>query len=182
MAAACDKRVISNVEYESALNNDVNQKYISTVTSRYTKFLDAEERRACGLDALWKTLQGHRDGMGNKFETSLYRHLVWECRRAARKKMTVSSRIASSRLTESVVQDRPSAWDEDYRDEMEHALSRLRLLPEEEQTMLRRHYIEGKNYDEIGQELGYSKVVVHRRIGEAVVRLRAACKRRRLSV
>src|SRR5262245_45103905 len=78
------KRDVSNAEFEAALADRDNQNIIKGVTSRYKKQLDADDLYTCGLNALWRALQSHDPAYEQKFTTTLFRFVHWECRRELR--------------------------------------------------------------------------------------------------
>ena len=69
------KRQITNKEYEEAYNSIDNQKVIRKATSKYKSILQEDDQESCGMQGLWDALINHKDEMGNKFTTSLYRYV-----------------------------------------------------------------------------------------------------------
>lgn len=74
---SCNKRVITNDEFNIAYKNEDNIKIINSFSKKF-KNLTFEEITTCGMLAVWKTLQDH-DTTKGKFTNSLYRFMYWEC-------------------------------------------------------------------------------------------------------
>lgn len=79
------KKQIPNIEFETAYQNIDNKKIINSFYKKYRKRLSVDEIKSCGLIALWKCLQCH-DSSKQKFTTSLYRFMTWECLQELKKK------------------------------------------------------------------------------------------------
>lgn len=78
MKSSVNKRKISNEEFETAYSNIDNKKIINSFLKKYSNVLSYEDIYSCGMIALWKCLQLH-DNTKQKFTTSLYRFMTWEC-------------------------------------------------------------------------------------------------------
>lgn len=73
----CDKRVITNEEFNIAYANEDNIKLINSFNKKF-RTLSFEEITTCGMLALWRALQDH-DPLQGKFTSSLYNFMRWEC-------------------------------------------------------------------------------------------------------
>lgn len=75
------KRIVSNEEYTKAYNNKDNRNIIQSYIKKYRKSLPWDVRKSTGMYALWRCMQYHEEGHGQKFTTSLCRFLGWEFNR-----------------------------------------------------------------------------------------------------
>lgn len=55
------------------------QRLITKVLSKFRRLIPYDELVNCGMIGLWNAILIHRDGLGNKFTTSLYNFVRWEC-------------------------------------------------------------------------------------------------------
>ena len=76
---------ISNEEFNLAYINKDNINTIKKVTSKYWRQIDADDLEECGLQGLWNCLRSHEEGHNQKFTTSLYTFVNWECLRKLQK-------------------------------------------------------------------------------------------------
>lgn len=75
-----EKKSVSNECYQEAYNNKDNQNIIKSVYKRYSKDLDYETLKSCGLHALWRALQFHNGASyTTAFTSSLWKFTNWEC-------------------------------------------------------------------------------------------------------
>jgi hypothetical protein len=74
------KTIISSEDFDLAYKNTDNIKIIKSVCKKYSKFLDIDTLRRCGMIGLLHCMQNH-DSKRQKFTTSLYRFVKWECQR-----------------------------------------------------------------------------------------------------
>ena len=71
-------KIISNEEFEKALNNAHNKSIMECAASNFYSSLHSDEIYRCKLVALWETLQSWRPN-GKKFTSFLYQKVRWEC-------------------------------------------------------------------------------------------------------
>ena len=72
--------IVTNKDYEKALNDTVNKKIINKVKEKYKKYIPNEELETCFLTGLWKTLKNWDITKGRKFTSYLYVVCGWECK------------------------------------------------------------------------------------------------------
>ena len=73
-----DKK-ISDKEFEEAYKNTDNRNMIRMVCASFSNTLSSDILESCGMLALWKCLRSHDEKYGQKFTSSLYRFVRWEC-------------------------------------------------------------------------------------------------------
>lgn len=154
------KQFISNTEFEAAYNNLDNRKIINACISRYIKIMPIEELQECGMVALWKCLKYHEDGHNQKFTTSLWRFIDWECRRELKKKNKDKTLVTSDMQEYDVtVIENPDVIK--LRDCIEH-------LKPEHQQIIQEYYFDKLTMEEIGDNHKYSKETARQKINKAV--------------
>lgn len=154
------KKTISNEEYERAYNNKDNRKIINKVTSRYVKQLDSHDRQSCGLIALWRCLENHQDIYKQKFTSSLWRFVHWECRRELRKK----NRKKQLQYVLVPELDYVAQKNTDETNVQECIMS----LGEQHREMLKDYFYENKTMQEIADSRGFSKETARQKINKAI--------------
>lgn len=171
-------REVSSEEIQNALSNTDNANVIKSVTLQYRNALSFDERRTCGLHALWRTLQKHdptvpsrRDSSrpcNQKFTTSLYRHLHWEClRELKRKRSRHRGPLVTETLTDGLVAPEVArSGIEEY----------VALLPNARQReAIRLRFFHGYTYDELAEYFGKAKETARLLVFRAVKNLRKIC-------
>lgn len=156
-----------------------NRNVIKAVLKKYSKQLPEEDLEACGLVAMWKALQYHRDTFGQKFTTSLHRFADWECKRELRRatggrgKHRPPPRVPLA----DVPDPRPSFTEaEDLADDLSHVRECVDLLPEEwQRTVIRQYYLDGMTMTQVGLANGCSKESARQKIRRSVEALREIC-------
>lgn len=140
------KRHVTNNEFVKELDKPENKAIIFTVTRKFFKVLDEDERRGCGLAGLWKTLAYHIDGKGNKWSTSLYGWTLKECIRELKSKQ-------KNRKNTFLV--------EDFRDDNFYYKEIIRDiildLSSKERELFIQYFIERRTLKNVGEINGYSK-------------------------
>lgn len=138
---------ISNVELEQAIADPENQSMIRRVCSYYTKTLSPETLKACGEAAVWRCLQSHRDDMGQRFTSSLYRFLHWECLREV------------NSLQGHIYKEWIETVDEKQKEPIESLMLQeyLAILPNDAREIVVARYIENRTLADIGKIHHYSK-------------------------
>jgi DNA-directed RNA polymerase specialized sigma24 family protein len=75
--------VVSNEEYEEALDNPDNKAIMNLAGANFVNVLGKDEVHSCKLMALWKTLQTWNPDK-SKFTSLLHRMVRWECLRSVK--------------------------------------------------------------------------------------------------
>lgn len=144
---------MDNETYIKAYKNVDNKKVIRRVLKlfreKYPNVMDKNTLSSCGMVALWRCINKHIDGKGNKFTTSLFNFCKWECQDAVRK-------LTSQNKT---IQQFPEELDfvntNKYYDDTEV----LSLDP-----IVKMRFIEKKSVSRICRETGFSKTKINKAI------------------
>lgn len=147
-----------------------NRNIIYRVTNKYRKYFDKEELLTFGLNAMWRTLQSHIEGKGNKFTTSLWTFTQWECNRQYKNKIKKKNTIVTvpiKNLDMEAAAPNPDA---------EFLREKLAKLPELDIAVLTEYYLQGYTMQEIGDKHGYSKEAARQKIKKALAKLNKICK------
>ena len=137
---------ISDFELEQAIANPNNQTMIKKVCSFYSRLLSPSILKSCGDTAVWRCLRSHRDDMGQKFTSSLFRFVHWECLRE----------LSNSKCsTISYIDDNASYVSDPSQTLIIQEL--LGTLSEEARQIVVARYIENCTLAEIGNRHNYSK-------------------------
>lgn len=155
--------MVTNQQFEEALKNKDNVRLINFITNKYAKKLDKDIRRECGLIALWRALKKYDPKFGQKFTSSLYRFIHWECRRELAKRDQEDYQIKGNRR-----RVRDEFVDIDNKEFVEHYLD---LLPAEDREIIRMHYLEDVSVTNIADKFGWQKEVVRKRIKASMLML-----------
>ena len=78
--------MITNKEYEEALQNQDNINIMNSVCSRFSQSLDYDDLYRCKLMGLWRALRFWKHDGGRKFTNFLYRSTYWSCLKALKQK------------------------------------------------------------------------------------------------
>jgi RNA polymerase sigma factor (sigma-70 family) len=159
---------ISNETFNQAYFNQDNVALIKSVTNRYSKSLNRDVLYSCGLQGLWKCLRSHEynHSSGQKFTTSLWRFVNWECQRELRKKMKQGNIITEADIEHDIEVTSPIP-----NPDIEHMKECLTLLPLQYRTLIQEYYLENRTMEEIGKLHNYSKEAARQKINRAVQRL-----------
>jgi len=138
--------------------------------------IDRQDLDTCGLFGLWRALQYHQDGRGQKFTTSLYRFVDWECKKELKKKQVK----AGGRKVRSLdADDGKKTFKIDVEDksiapaeEAKHLRECLRLLPKSESQLVDMYYFREMTLEQIGRQYGYTKEAARQKLNKAVEKLR----------
>lgn len=153
-------REVSSDEIRLALANPENQKIIKAVQRRYQAALSKAELESASITGLWKALQGHNELFGQKFTSSLYRYVNWECgQELLRNKRRVS-------LDEIEEPAQPQSVDLVELNEL------LDRLPPFLGTPVRQYYLERMTLKEIGLANGYSYETARQKIRKGILALK----------
>lgn len=153
-------RGITNAEFEDALNNKDNRLVILKVLSGFSRSADWDDLWTWGLNALWYTLRNHVDGAGQKFTTSLWTSVSWECMRQLRN----SGKSVQSVNVDFDVVDRNFSERSHFREEMACLSEVVPKLSPYEQRLLKDRFFWGKTMTEISGEHEVSEQLVTDRI------------------
>lgn len=141
-----NKKHITNEELREAINNPENQEMVKKVCAYYANTLSPATLKACSDAAIWRCLQSHEDNKGQKFTSSLYRFLHWECLREVN--MNKKRFIA---IPEDIVDDGHDPFSTIILEEY------LNVLSEEAKKIIIDRYIENRTLSDIGNRYNYSK-------------------------
>lgn len=72
-------KIVTNKEYEEAYRNPEYLKIMNAASKRYYSRIPPDELHSCKLIGLWETLKRHREGLGDKFTTYLYKMVRYQC-------------------------------------------------------------------------------------------------------
>ena len=163
------RRLVTNEQINEALAIDDNVNIIRKVTAKYASVIHSDDLRTCGLNALWRTLQCHDPKYNQKFTTSLYRFVEWECQRELRRRRT---KVLS--LTVPLEQAAPHEVTEDSLPSADVELVReaISMLDEQDREIIRFHFIEGHSLRDASRRFGFSKQVARKKKQEALEKLR----------
>lgn len=157
-------KVISNKEFEDALANKDNARLINHITNQYAKLLTKDVRKTCGLFALWRALQSYDPSFGQKFTSSLYRFVHWECRRELANQGNVQRKHSLKSAVSS--DDLASIENKEF---LNHFIE---LLPANNRSILKAYYFDNLSLVDIGRVNGYTKETARKRVKEAVEKLK----------
>lgn len=160
--------VVSNQVFEMAYAKTENRKVMNEVVSGFRKTISREALVRCGMIGLWKALKKHRDEKGNKFTTSLWMYVQWECLHELR--------------------DQRKQWDwKRIEDVEEPALppnrmegyqlveEKLASLNDDSRNIIQQHYLEGMSLRDIGVRNGYSHEWARKKLAAAMADLKERC-------
>ena len=156
------RKVVSNEEFEQALNNTDYKKVIKKVLGHYANSLTSEELHDCGLHGLWRFLGYHQTNKGKKDTTNLWWFVSNECKRAMRKRLSAKPAVSIEFDIENP-QDNP---------EVQHIRECISLLPKHYQNVLKQYYFEKRTMEEIGKLNDYTKETARQKINKALNQLR----------
>lgn len=170
---------VTNEQFEKAYKDKDNLGIINYVCSKYYKFLplgnDAkDEIKACGQRALWKCLAKHIEGK-QKFTSSLYRFVNWECKALAQK-----LRRQNKNFSQIPVETKMSLCEKhkfSYRNMVDTRVltEGLMLLDPDSKKLIEDYYLNNKTYNEISVENGYSTETARKRVKNAINKLKELC-------
>lgn len=146
-----------------------NRSIIYKVINKYRRYFEFDELVSFGLVGMWRALASHIDGKGNKFTTSLWRFVDWECKRQYRNKTKRKKVIHTVSIDNLEVEDKIIDGDLFYLHE------KLSELPDLDKQILTEYYLEGYTMQEIGDKNGYSKEAARQKIKKALVKLNEKC-------
>ena len=161
-----DKK-ISDKEFEEAYKNTDNRNMIRMVCASFSNTLSSDILESCGMLALWKCLRSHDEKYGQKFTSSLYRFVRWECIRE------LVSHNRKPTLTQETTEDF-----EDFNAENDEIMEFVNLLSPNQREIIYLRFYENCTFAEIGQKQGYTKQAARQNVNKSISRLRELCKQR----
>ena len=140
---------------------DDNVNIIRKVTAKYASVIHSDDLRTCGLNALWRTLQCHDPKYNQKFTTSLYRFVEWECQRELRRRRT---KVLS--LTVPLEQAAPHEVTEDSLPSADVELVReaISMLDEQDRELVELRFRDEIILDDLASHFECSRTTIDRRI------------------
>ncbi len=171
---------ISDAEFEAAWNNSDNRNIIYKVTSGYSNVLSADDLECCAMQAMWRCLKSHDPSYNQKFITSLYRFVCWECNRELQKQL--GSPTKRAHVVEPIYEDSCSYEAEEQNNlynpfnvDIKHIKAHIKYLANEERRVVSQYFFKYMTQKEIGEKNGYSKETARKKISRAVARLKELC-------
>ena len=163
------RQAVTTAQINAALAVEDNVKIIHKVTAKYASAIHQDDLKTCGLNALWRTLQCHDPSYNQKFTTSLYRFVEWECQRELRRRRT---KVLS--LTVPLDQASPYEVAEDSLPSTDVELVReaISMLDEQDREIIRFHFLEGHSLRDAARKFGFFKQVARKKKQEAFQKLR----------
>ena len=155
---------VSNQDFESSLRNRSYQRVLRTVKERFLSSLTKDELEHCGRIALWLALRDHDSAhpSGQKFTTTLFRFMKWECQRLIRRHKREKRCFYID--GDKVPTQKPS------RNLDIHA--NLSLLSEELKDLIIGYYFQKKTLRELALETGYSTEGCRKKLKKAIKNLK----------
>jgi len=168
------KKPVTNEDFNKAYTNKDNRNIIYSVLSRYAKVIDKEVLESCAQMGLWRCLGQHDDSYGQKFTTSLWRFVDWECKKELRKvkrekevgATTMAAPIMD--MLDSKILEKNSIESS----EIMHVNECLDLLPKKDKEILYMYFFENRTMEEIGKIHGCSKQNTGQKIAKALARFK----------
>lgn len=175
---------IPKEEIEEAFNNKDNRRVIKKVTSKFYRQIDSHELEDCGTEGLIKCLMYH-DNSKQKFTSSLYTFVRWECLRKLNKKKTEIKTISISKLDKDspgsrCKEDSIAQYENPREQEHNLVLDSLNRINSHDRDILTDYYYNSASLQAIGLKNGYSKETARKKISKALVNLRQAYIEREL--
>jgi RNA polymerase sigma factor (sigma-70 family) len=169
------RREVNNEEFRLAQENKDNQNIIWKELNQYKGLLSSDDLKSCGLQALWRALQYHDSTFSQKFTTSLYRFVHWECRRELRRQNNLKKNTVSIHLVGDIPKKEDSNGAE-HREKMTFLQDCMRRLSNEHRTLLEEYYLQRWTYDDMAKLHNCSKESIRGKLNIAVGRLRELCE------
>lgn len=137
-----------------------------------------------GMVALWRAAENYDPDHGTKARFSSYatlvvvrRLLAKNRRRVARGKMVVTMTFRRGIEDDGGERDAPcmeEPMDESEAEILADVSDAVNDLPDDERRLVRQHYYEGRNLEDIGREIGVSHTTAWKRIRRGVAKVREA--------
>lgn len=163
------KKEITDLDFSNAVKNQDNIKIIKKATLSYHKIIDQDELNSCGLEALWKSLQCHNEKYNQKFTTTLYRFVDWECKRRLRRKKSLKnnfSHLLSNDFSNFLIKQN---------DLSSYINEKISLLDKDFSILLRQRFFDGFSVKEIGEINNCTPSIIRYKILKAIKKLKSIC-------
>jgi DNA-directed RNA polymerase specialized sigma24 family protein len=147
-------KVVSNIEYEEALNTIDYIRIMDAAASRFKNILDQDEIHRCKLIALWDALRTWRP-TGRKFTSFLYIKVRWECMRSINQQR-------EDTLYSLYEYDPPDC------DSCPDMSDILDVLTPDLRDMVKKRYLESMTLREISEYYGLCHETIRRRLKQAI--------------
>lgn len=162
-----EKKEVSNLEYNNAYNNTDNIKITKKVLSFYRPTLDEETLKSCGMRGLWRALQFHQERFKNKFTTSLWRFVNWECENEVKKLIRTQAKPDSKvKSLEFFDAEDDSLAQTDIFNDISS------LLDKESFSIIQLRFLENMTLQEIGTKFGYTKEAARQKLHKALLEVK----------
>lgn len=145
-----------------------NHKLMRSITNKYSNILNEEEIYSCMMRATLRCLEHHENDKGNKFTTSLYRFIKWECNRELAKKFKETNNQFVS-INEF---DNFDCQAEEESDDISSLRECISLLSITDQELIKDYYFDRYTMEEIGKKHNYTKEAARQKINKALVKLK----------
>lgn len=145
-----------------------NHKLMRSITNKYANVLTEEEIYSCMMRATLRCLAHHENDKGNKFTTSLWRFITWECNRELTKKFKETNNQFVS-INEFDNFDYQAVEESDDISNLRECIG---LLPQAEQELIKEYYFDRYTMEEIGVKHKYTKEAARQKINKALVKLK----------
>jgi RNA polymerase sigma factor (sigma-70 family) len=159
------RKEVSSEEIKNALKIDDNIKVINGLKRKYAQVLDVDDFESAAMIGLWKTLGYHEEGRGQKFTSSLWLFVSWECRRLLRAKKANVKFVQMSSMGIDVPEK--NGLDERCQKVKEY----VELLSEKDKKVLKQYYYDNHTMEEIGNLNGYTKEAARQKINKGIKNL-----------
>lgn len=145
--------MVSNEEYENALNNQNNLMIMHRAGSCFIHTLDEDEIHRCKLIALWEALQAWKPDRGSNFTSFLYQRVIWECLKVVQYQ-NKNKDVQVDYIDQEVLPDTPF-------------VEVVENLPDDLQDIVEKRYVYNMTLREIGDEHGYSYETARKKLKKA---------------
>lgn len=149
-----------------------NRNVMNAVLKKYVGKIDSESLTYCGQSAMFRCLQKHDVSQGQKFTTSLYNFVHWECKTFLQSNR---SRNNVEPITSSTYSQK---WEKYWREQdglelVELTKECMNMLPEQwQRDVLHKYYFEGLSIEKACQEIGVRRTAARNWLMKAESKLR----------
>lgn len=150
--------MVSNEEYEAALNNLDNIHIMEKACWQFRFALNQDDIKECKLIALWDSLRCWKPG-GKKFTSFLYQKLRWQCLKAINKKK-------KQKFDHIVIEPFSKNDNAEFIEWMDE-------LSEELQDIFEKRFIYKMTLREIGEEYDCCHETIRKKINQALKTLKS---------
>lgn len=161
-------RHITDEEYEKAYKDENNRNIIKAASASYIKILDPDTLKNCGAAALWRAMAYYRPDKNQKFTSSLWKFVRWECNKELRKTKVQQNSVQLSLLKTDCETEDPGIGQYEIKD-------LLAVLSKDERSIIEDYYFQKKTMEEIGKERYITKEAARQRIARILKKLKRVC-------